>query len=47
MYDEHGLDLQRAYQIVCLMVGSDPRAFSDIATRAKLPQERQESCQRD
>jgi hypothetical protein len=22
-YDEHGLDKQRAYQIVCLMVGSD------------------------
>jgi hypothetical protein len=23
-YDEHGLDLQRAYNVVCFMVGSDP-----------------------
>ena len=46
-YDEHGLDQQRAYQIVCFMVGSDPRGFRTIATQAKLPQERQESCRGD
>src|SRR5438128_1647538 len=26
-YDEHGLDLQRAYYIVCLMVGGAPEKF--------------------
>src|SRR5262249_19577060 len=30
-YDEHGLDWQRAYQIVCLMVGSDPDQFKQLA----------------
>lgn len=46
-YDEHGLDKQRAYQIVCLMVGSNPREFKDLASETKLPGDRQESCQRD
>lgn len=44
-YDEHGLDQQRAYQIICLMVGSDPNLFRQVAERAKLSQERQETCQ--
>src|SRR5436190_2335731 len=30
-YDEHGLNEQRAYQIVCLMVGSAPDEFRDLA----------------
>jgi hypothetical protein len=46
-YDEHGLDRQRAYQIICLMVGSNPREFKDLADETKLPEDRQESCQRD
>ena len=43
-YDEHQLNQQRAYQIVCLMVGSDAEKFKDLATETKLPEERQESC---
>jgi hypothetical protein len=43
-YDEHQLNQQRAYQIVCLMVGSDADKFKDLATETKLPQERQETC---
>jgi hypothetical protein len=43
-YDEHGLNQQRAYEIVCLMVGSDPDKFKDLAAETKLPEERQESC---
>jgi len=43
-YDEHGLDRQRAYGIVCLMVGSDPDKFTDLAKMTKLPEERQRSC---
>ena len=46
-YDEHGLDKQRAYNIMCLMVGSDPDKFADLATQAKMPQDRQESCAGD
>jgi hypothetical protein len=46
-YDEHGIDLQRAYQIVCLMVGSDKVQFKDLANEAKLPEARQDSCAGD
>jgi hypothetical protein len=46
-YDEHGLDQQRAYQIVCLMVGSDEEKFKDLADETKLPAARQQSCARD
>jgi hypothetical protein len=46
-YDAHGLSEQRAYQIVCLMVGSDPPKFRDLADETKLPIERRTSCQGD
>jgi Putative metallopeptidase len=46
-YDEHGLDKQRAYNIVCLMVGSDPMLFKDLANQTKLPPERQQTCPND
>jgi hypothetical protein len=46
-YDEHGLNQQRAYQIVCLMVGSDDEKFKDLAKETKLPETRQDSCAGD
>jgi DNA-binding XRE family transcriptional regulator len=46
-YDEHGLDWQRAYQIVCLMVGSDPDQFKHLADWVQMPEARQETCQGD
>jgi hypothetical protein len=46
-YDEHGINQQRAYQIVCLMVGSDKDKFRDLASETKLPEARQDSCARD
>jgi hypothetical protein len=46
-YDEHSLSQQRAYQVVCLMVGSDPVKFKDLANETKLPELRQESCKDD
>src|SRR5215471_2565025 len=46
-YDEHGLDQQRAYEIVCLMVGSDPDKFAEAADKVKMPEDRQGSCQGD
>lgn len=46
-YDEHDLSPQRAYQIVCLMVGSDPAKFKNLANQAKMPESRQQSCKQD
>lgn len=48
-YDEHGMDLQRAYGIVCLMVGGKPdnTTFQNLANDVKLPEQRQASCQDD
>jgi hypothetical protein len=46
-YGEHGLDRQRAYHIVCLMVGSDPDKFAEAAEKAKLPKGRQQTCRDD
>jgi hypothetical protein len=46
-YDDHGIDLQRAYQIVCFMVGSDKDRFKDLASETKLPEARQDSCAGD
>jgi Putative metallopeptidase len=43
-YGRHGLDEQRAYWIVCLMVGSDPVKFKAVADEAKLPESRRPSC---
>jgi hypothetical protein len=46
-YDEHPLDKQRAYNIVCLMVGSSPESFRELATSTRMPEERQRSCRAD
>jgi hypothetical protein len=46
-YDEHGLNQQRAFQIVCYMVGADPVRFKDLAAETKLPKDRQQSCSED
>ena len=46
-YDDHGLDQQRAYQIVCLMAGSDEEKYKDIVQETKLPKERQDTCAGD
>jgi hypothetical protein len=46
-YDEHNLSQQRAYQILCLMVGSDPDKFKGLADQMKMPEARQRSCKRD
>lgn len=46
-YDEHGMDVQRAYSVVCLMVGGAPEKFMSLANEVKLPEERQGTCQGD
>jgi hypothetical protein len=46
-YDAHGLDEQRAYQIICLMVGSNPDKYKTVADDENIPEERQGTCQGD
>ncbi len=46
-HDAHDLDRQRAFQIVCLMVGSDQKQFKELADRVRLPQDRRQSCRDD
>tara|TARA_R110000868_G_scaffold34383_13_gene124088 strand:- start:8693 stop:9556 length:864 start_codon:yes stop_codon:yes gene_type:complete len=43
----HILDKQRAYQIVCLMVGKDAVAFRSMANTYHLSRDRQDSCHWD
>lgn len=43
-YDEHSLDIQRAYAMVCLMVGKDPEAFAQTAEAYDLDQDRVDGC---
>ena len=45
--EAHGLDKQRAYQIICLMVGSDQEQFKELAQWVRMPQDRQRSCAND
>ncbi|MGI9418559.1 MAG: DUF4344 domain-containing metallopeptidase [Geminicoccaceae bacterium] len=46
-WDEHALDEQRYFAIVCLMVGSDQNGFFDFALEAGVPEERIETCAYD
>jgi hypothetical protein len=46
-YSEHGLNEQRAYQIVCIMVGSDAEKFRDLAEETNLPEDRRHGCLAD
>jgi hypothetical protein len=45
--DAHGLDRQRAYQIICLMVGSDQEHFRELADWVRMPRDRQRTCAND
>ncbi|GAB3117151.1 hypothetical protein GCM10027256_03820 [Novispirillum itersonii subsp. nipponicum] len=43
-WDEHGLDMQRFYSVVCVLYGADPDRFGDFADEADLPDYRREAC---
>jgi Putative metallopeptidase len=45
MADEHALEEQRYYNLVCWIYGSDPEYFSDVAEDWGLPAERAERCE--
>jgi hypothetical protein len=46
-YDEHGVDEQRGYQLVCLMIGSGQEKYQYLAAKINLPKSRQKSCAGD
>jgi hypothetical protein len=46
-YDSHSLSLQRAYAIVCQMVGSNQAEYTPVANQYGLDTGRQESCAYD
>ena len=46
-WDEHSLDQQRAYAMVCMMVGQDAVRFKDFADSVGLPEGRRDGCAGD
>ncbi len=44
LWDEHPPDTRRAFRAVCLLYGTDPERFGDIARQAELPQDAAEGC---
>jgi hypothetical protein len=42
--DEHSLDLQRYYNLVCLYYGASPEVREDVAAELELPPDRAEGC---
>jgi len=43
-WSEHGADLQRFYNLVCLFYGANPDDREDFAEEMELPQERADGC---
>lgn len=43
-YSDHSLDIQRAYAMVCMMVGNDPESFAETADAYEMDADRQEGC---
>jgi Putative metallopeptidase len=45
--DEHGTDLQRAYNYLCMAYGADPVTFQYVVDKGLLPKERAANCARE
>ena len=43
-FDEHSLDIERAFSIVCLLSGADARLFADVADDYGLDDDQQDDC---
>ena len=43
-WDEHSLDQQRAYAMVCMMLGKDEAGYKDFAEEVEYPKDRIEQC---
>ena len=46
-YDEHSFDLQRMYDIVCILYGNDPKAHLSLVSAVGLPEDRRARCLRE
>ncbi|HEY5623194.1 MAG TPA: DUF4344 domain-containing metallopeptidase [Gammaproteobacteria bacterium] len=46
-WDSHFLTIQRFYQMVCLIFGSDPETFAALPTRVGMPEARASRCPRE
>ena len=44
---EHGMPAQRAYNVLCIAYGADPKLFSDVVTNGYLPKDRAELCEEE
>lgn len=44
LWDAHGLDRQRAFNMVCLMIGKDAEKFKATADELELPANRRREC---
>jgi hypothetical protein len=42
---EHGTPAQRAYNVLCIAYGADPKLFGDFVTKGYLPKKRAEACE--
>ena len=42
--DEHSTSEQRAFNLICIAYGADPKLFGDLPVLARLPQERVDIC---
>jgi hypothetical protein len=42
--DEHAFDMQRFFNILCMIYGSDPQKYADFVTSGTLPQARAARC---
>jgi hypothetical protein len=42
--DEHGTPAQRAFNVLCIAYGADPKLFDDIVSKGYLPKKRAEAC---
>ncbi|MGI9294176.1 MAG: DUF4344 domain-containing metallopeptidase [Pseudomonadales bacterium] len=43
-WDEHALDIQRYYHVLCVLYGSDPQRFEKLPDQLELPWQRAWSC---
>ena len=43
-WDEHALDIQRYYNVLCMLYGSDPERFEALPNQIELPWQRAWTC---
>lgn len=46
-WDEHSLDIQRFFNIMCMLYGSDPATYSDLMQQLDVPERRTAMCQQE